>query len=636
MDLGHPTRLHWFIPDGTRADPDTFDVFRWAAEGRLPNVAALMARGSYGYSIPVFPTHTPVNFATLLTGAYPEVHGVADGPIRVSGQPLANPSVSGFSSSARKIPAIWSTLEATRRSVFLMSLPGSTPPELQYGGITVRGRWGGWGADFSSLIFETESASRRESLGRQAKLFLQKEELTRFVAPMPASGFKDLPKSWSPPAAFDLSANGMALYGVALDGTDDGVVNADRIAFVLDPDGAPFAVLAEGEWTAWAPTTLRWQDADVPSNVRIEVIRVEGADFIRVRVLVDALNRFITEPPEVADELRADVGPMVDYADSFPAQLVHYPEDKAAFIDEANQSLRWHSKAVDAIYSRYHPDVFIHSIYTPNQMLTSRWWMGSIDPTAAQYAKVAEADRKVLWDEVFAMYRGLDDILGRAMANADENTVVVFSSDHGVAPMNRVVRLNNLFASRGWLQTKLDPATGAPVVDWSGTKVVFLNMDAIYIHPDGLGGAWVRASGPAYEALRDEVAAALEALRDGDGAPAVASVVRWESAATMRLPTDRVGDLIVANHPGFGWSEEATRDGLVFDTPLATGYKQGILPGATKAVWTPFIIAGPGIKAGYRIPEPIQSVDQLPTILTAMGVAVPDQVQGQVLREVLK
>lgn len=132
------------MPDGMRADPEVFDIFRWAEVGRMPHLHALMQRGTYGWSIPTFPSHTPTNFATLLTGAPPAVHGVADGPMRVEGSPLARPSVGGFSSSARRVPAAWSLLEDTGRKVVVMSMPGSTPPEMA-NGVTVRGRWGGWG-----------------------------------------------------------------------------------------------------------------------------------------------------------------------------------------------------------------------------------------------------------------------------------------------------------------------------------------------------------------------------------------------------------------------------------------------------------------------------------------------------------
>ncbi len=42
------TRLYWFVPDGLRADPQVFDVFGWAREGKLPNIKKMMERGSWG------------------------------------------------------------------------------------------------------------------------------------------------------------------------------------------------------------------------------------------------------------------------------------------------------------------------------------------------------------------------------------------------------------------------------------------------------------------------------------------------------------------------------------------------------------------------------------------------------------
>ena len=66
--VGEPSetasKLYWFIPDGMRTDPDLFNIFKWAEEGKLPNIKRMMNQGSYGYSIPQFPSHTPVNFAT--------------------------------------------------------------------------------------------------------------------------------------------------------------------------------------------------------------------------------------------------------------------------------------------------------------------------------------------------------------------------------------------------------------------------------------------------------------------------------------------------------------------------------------------------------------------------------------------
>ncbi|MEK7072269.1 MAG: alkaline phosphatase family protein, partial [Patescibacteria group bacterium] len=141
-------------------------MFKWAQEGKLPNIKKLMDRGSYGYSFPSFPSHTPTNFATLLTGSYPEVHGVNDGPMHILGKSLDKVAIGGFRSVAKKVSPIWKTLEEAGLKVALLSIPGSTPPEINKG-VVLRGRWGGWGADFNAINFETKgNLSQRILQGR--------------------------------------------------------------------------------------------------------------------------------------------------------------------------------------------------------------------------------------------------------------------------------------------------------------------------------------------------------------------------------------------------------------------------------------------------------------------------------------
>ena len=185
--LSEKRKLYWFIPDGMRCDPDLFNVFRWAREGKLPNIKKMMERGSYGFCRPTFPSHTPTNFATLFTGAYPEVHGVNDGPMHTEGNPLGRVSVGGFSSTAKKVAPMWVTLENEADArVALMSVPGSTPPELVKG-ITIRGRWGGWGADFHAINFQARrNLAMRRQQGRGARLFFFGPELTQYLDKRPA------------------------------------------------------------------------------------------------------------------------------------------------------------------------------------------------------------------------------------------------------------------------------------------------------------------------------------------------------------------------------------------------------------------------------------------------------------------
>ena len=42
------SKVYWFIPDGMRAEPGLFNIYKWAQEGKLPNIKKMIDGGSYG------------------------------------------------------------------------------------------------------------------------------------------------------------------------------------------------------------------------------------------------------------------------------------------------------------------------------------------------------------------------------------------------------------------------------------------------------------------------------------------------------------------------------------------------------------------------------------------------------------
>ncbi len=625
-------KLYWFIPDGMRADPDLFNIYEWAEAGELPNIKKMMDQGSYGYSIPTFPSHTPTNFATLLTGSYPKTHGVADGPMHIESRPLDSVAIGGFSSVAKKVDPIWTTLEQKNNEVVLLSMPGSTPPELDQG-ITIRGRWGGWGADYHAVNFESKlDLEQRKKQGRGNKLFFFGPELTKYIDATEAVGWSLNPLSYSPALEVELESWGSKIYGYIYDSTNDNHTNYNRILFSPDKKNK-IDVLKEGDWSRWSPIDLKWNDIIVDSDVIVNLIKLDDDGFFRIRLFYNNINKYNTKPSSAAEEYVEAIGPMVDFVDNFPPQLIYYPEDKQTFLKEMNMSFDWHTSAIGFTIDNYGPDIVIHDIYSPNQMLTSRWWLGYIDPTSLRYYDVSQEEREILMNEVKDMYKRLDDMVGEIMKNSDENTIIVLSSDHGAVPLNKWVMVNNLFAEKGWLKFSIDNQTGAPIIDWKNSQVIYLKMDNIYVDPEGLDGNWTRASGKKYEELRNEVKQTLLELIDEDtGIKPVKAVVNWEDVREyLELPEDRVGDLVIANEAGYGWNEEMTADHEIFSIPLKTGYKQAIFANETKGMWTPFIIMGPGVKKGYEIKEPIKHIDQYPTIMKLLDYDYPDFVEGKII-----
>lgn len=646
-------KLYWFVPDGLRADPETFRIFDWAREGKLPNLKRMMDQGAYGYSVPVFPSHTPVNFASLFTGLSPIGHGVADGPIRQWGYPVSMISMSGFSSVAKTVDPFWLVLEKAGLALSILSVPGSTPPEI-FNGNVIKGRWGGWGIEFPNMIFHTAAdAHLKKQIGWNDRVFGVEKRLTEFVKPYDPLGWGLLaPQSYSPPRETKMSNWGRDLFVLLTDSKDDGRENYDTASFSFDKKQILFS-LKEGEWGPWFKLHLEYEidrqyQKDVPgkteveqrlakigidTSARVRVIKLGERDFFRIRVLYDGMNESLASPRTIADELIGSAGPMVDFPDNFPPQLIYFDEDKRAFLDEAEMSFEWHRKAVSYLLKNQKQEVLLHSIYTPNQMLTSRWWMGRVDPKSIHYEETSAGEREKSWDEVLTMYKRVDEILGEALDAAGPDSFVVLSSDHGAAPLNKEVRLNNFFASKGWLVFDFDRKLGVHRINWKKTKVVFLNMNHIFINPLGLDGAYEPARGGEYESLVKEVSEALRELKDETGASPLDELLRRSEAVKWMLPENRVGDLIIANKLGYGWVEDVSEDHAIFVTALKAGYKQAISP-SEPALWTPFAIVGPGVRAGFEFPKPIHHLDQYPTVMKLLGIKAPYKTDREPLGEI--
>lgn len=134
-----------------------------------------------------------------------------------------------------------------------------------------------------------------------------------------------------------------------------------------------------------------------------------------------------------------------------------------------------------------------------------------------------------------AYYSFVDECLGELLSAVDDDTTVLVVSDHGARPMLGGVRINEWLCREGWL-TLAEPPVGAErldlaKVDWTRTRAwgeggyygrVFLNVAGR--EPEGI------VDPARYDATRDELARALEALPGPNGEPLGTRVRRPELA----------------------------------------------------------------------------------------------------------
>ncbi len=107
-------------------DGATLDlVAPWVAAGRLPSIAALMARGAWGSLRSTIPSATFPAWTSLVTGVNPGRHGVLDFAERVPG----TYRVRFVNGSHRRTPALWTRLSSAGRRVAVLTVPATYPPE---------------------------------------------------------------------------------------------------------------------------------------------------------------------------------------------------------------------------------------------------------------------------------------------------------------------------------------------------------------------------------------------------------------------------------------------------------------------------------------------------------------------------
>src|SRR2546426_5684380 len=107
-------------------DAATFDLIcPWIAEGKLPNLAALMKDGAWGRLASILPPITPAAWTSFMTGKNPGKHGIFHFVETEHGGYAMNYA----NATSRRSPTIWKLLNDAGYSVGTMNIPFTYPPE---------------------------------------------------------------------------------------------------------------------------------------------------------------------------------------------------------------------------------------------------------------------------------------------------------------------------------------------------------------------------------------------------------------------------------------------------------------------------------------------------------------------------
>lgn len=376
-----------------------------------------------------------------------------------------------------------------------------------------------------------------------------------------------------------------------------------------------------------------------------------------------------TYPPELKQELLDRVGPFV----ITPGEGEN-PSEPFNYLDKVRADVK--GSADYALYLlKKEPYAFFMYVFGIVDILQHQfWYLIEADPN-----KLNENDR-ALRDKVVGIFTEVDNGVGEMIKYADESvvpnesegTTIVLMSDHGFGPMKGFMHVNNFLLEQGYLvlksggmstlkrimfragvtpqnvhltlkALKLDlrrkfnrgRAYGTlrrfflsfDDVDWTKTRAFALgHIGQIYINLKGRQPSGIVAPGQAYENLRDEIRAALLKLKHpATGEQLIARVLNREEIYHGAL-LDNTPDLLLLpadfKYVAFGESEFASNK-LVGPTLGHTGHHRLEGIGA---------LIGPNVQVGAQI-QNASLIDLAPTILYALGLPIPPDMDGRVLTE---
>ncbi len=368
-----------------------------------------------------------------------------------------------------------------------------------------------------------------------------------------------------------------------------------------------------------------------------------------------------TYPPELKQELLDKVGPFV----ITPGEGEN-PSEPLTYLDKVRADVKGSADYALYLLNKEPYSFFMYVFGIVDILQHQFWYLIEADPN-----KLNETDRAIR-DKVIAIFTQVDDGVGEMVKAADDETTIVLMSDHGFGPMKGFMHVNNFLLDRGYLvlksggmsaikramfragitpqnvhltlkSLKLDlrrkvnrgRAYGMlrrfflsfDDVDWTKTRAFALgHIGQIYINLKGRQPSGIVAPGEEYEKLRDQIRADLVKLKHPDtGEQLIARVLNREEIYSGPL-LDNTPDLLLLpadfKYVAFGESEFASNK-IVGPTLGHTGHHRLEGIGA---------VIGPHVQVGAEL-QNASLVDLAPTILYALDLPIPPDMDGRVLTE---
>ena len=368
-------------------------------------------------------------------------------------------------------------------------------------------------------------------------------------------------------------------------------------------------------------------------------------------------------PPGLMQELEKAIG---GYKVLYGDMISLYTDRYKDLLKEWREIVKMREKAVLYLMEKHEWDFFMAVFYSVDVMQHHFW---------KYYDKSHPEYKPSEYSEIIPeFYRYIDSSAGKILDRLDEDTIVMVVSDHGAGPEHKAFYINKWLAGQGLLSFKkkytylwkmrlphmmykvlrrsgvkaiewtvpipylpflwrhIDPREGLRVhelIDWSRTRAYAGNHteQGIYINLKGREQGGIVAQGEEYEKTRELIIEKLGDLNDPATGTRIVDRIYKKEEVYHGPYTHLAPDIFLDMKDGSYLIQKEVYHKELFkpaDKSSGTHKMDGI-----------FIMKGADVKQGVRV-ENLSIMDIAPTILYAMGLPVPGDMDGKVLNNLFQ
>jgi len=595
--------------------------------GELPNLARLRDLGGYSRVRTTYPAQTPVAWSTFATGTNPGGHGIFDFIRRDPQTYLPDLALNRYEQKSAFLPpkavnlrrgvTIWNLLTDAGIPSVVLRCPCTYPPDNLDGrtlsGMGVPDLRGGLG---TATFYTSRSGVKPGESENVIELAGESNGTVRSHIIGPRNPKRDARSST------DLRVD----IRLTIDR------NGRRV--LVDSDGDPAKLeVRQGEWSDWLK--LKFKSGllqSVRGMIRFCLVRLEpDIELYASPINFDpAAPMFpISSPWEYAGELARKVGTfyttgMVEDHNG----LSNGRFGESAYLDQCEQVVREREAMMLHELGRHDKGLFFCLFDTPDRIQHMFWRFREPDHPANGANAGDDCDLADMANVIEDHYRRCDEIVGKAMAASDDETLFIVLSDHGFNSFQRGVHINSWLHENGFLKLCDGVSPGEEAgdfmrnVDWRGTRAYALGLGSIYLNLAGRERDGIVSPEDA-EAVTADIKRGLTGLVDSDrGSVAIRGVSSrgeiYSGAYAAESP-----DLVVNFAEGYRVS---------WATALG-GVPAGLCEDNVKK-WGGDHIIDPTLVPGVLFMnrsfdgDAARLVDLAPTILAALGVPKGSAMEG--------